>query len=45
MNISFIAASSLGKDSRVFRFRCSVKFRDSIAFVVYGLIPKQIFSV
>ena len=42
MNISFMAASSPGKDSRVFRFRCSVKFRDSIALVVYselGRVP------
>ena len=31
MKISFVAASSPGKDSRVFRFRCSVKFSDSRA--------------
>ena len=35
MNISFMAASSPWKDSRVFRFRRSVEFSDSTAFVVY----------
>jgi len=34
MNISFIAASSLGKDGLVFRFRCGVKFSGSTALVV-----------
>ena len=35
MNNSFMVASSSGKDSRVFRFRCSVKFSDSTASVAY----------
>ena len=35
MNISFIAASSLGKDSLVFKFHCTVKFSDSNALAVY----------
>jgi len=35
MNISFVAASSPGKDSRVFRFRRSVKLSDSAALVVH----------
>ena len=34
MKTSFTAASSLGKDWRVFRFRWSVQFSDSIALVV-----------